>query len=233
MRLIALEGICAAMVRHNDWRLHGSKQRIYCENSSARRYLLVGYFERPRCTKAWTIVRRSLQKLNKLRKLDISVADKYLVDAVIGGITDAHAARTVRAARHTNPNSLYAFMTTLGNMPLKSERGKTFAFTCKNERKGGSADGSQKKHVQNRARRQMKKLTTTRKITSRKSNFNCDKSGHIARKCRKPRVECDRCNRLGYLNEKCPLRKDVNVRERLSDKINLYERTIIGIKLKG
>lgn len=39
------------------------------------------------------------QKLNKMRKLDIDIPDKYLIDAVIGGITDGHVARTVRSAQ--------------------------------------------------------------------------------------------------------------------------------------
>ncbi|XP_018313449.1 uncharacterized protein [Mycetomoellerius zeteki] len=168
------------------------------------------------------------QKLNKLRKLDINIADKYLVDAVIGGIVDARVARTVRAAQHTNPNSLYAYMTTLGNMPFRSEKGKTFALTNKSERKGESADGSQKGHAQTAS----EPNTSTNGRTNDDSNnnkpriecFNCGKSGHIARKCRKPRVECDRCNRLGHLGEKCPHRKDVYVVERLGGKLNMSVR---------
>lgn len=35
------------------------------------------------------------QKLDRLRKLDIKIPEKYLIDAVIGGITDANVARTV------------------------------------------------------------------------------------------------------------------------------------------
>lgn len=65
------------------------------------------------------------QKLSKLRKLDISIPDKYLIDAVIGGITDENIARNIRTAHHSNANELYAYMMTLGNLPSKNEKNKT------------------------------------------------------------------------------------------------------------
>lgn len=68
------------------------------------------------------------QKLNKLRKLDIAIPDRYIVDAVIGGITDVNIARTVRAAQLGNANELYAYMTTLGETTPKSEKNRA-AFT--------------------------------------------------------------------------------------------------------
>jgi len=64
------------------------------------------------------------QKLNKMRKLDIRIPDKYLIDVVIGGITDENVARTVRSAQHRDANTLYAYMTTLGHLSLTSERNK-------------------------------------------------------------------------------------------------------------
>lgn len=47
------------------------------------------------------------QKLSKLRALNLVIPDEYLVDAVIGDITDKSIARTVRSAQHSNANSLY------------------------------------------------------------------------------------------------------------------------------
>lgn len=47
------------------------------------------------------------QKLSKMRKLDINIPDRYLIDAVIGGITDENVARTIRSAQHRNANELY------------------------------------------------------------------------------------------------------------------------------
>lgn len=38
------------------------------------------------------------QKLNKIRKLDINIPNKYLIDAIIGEITDENVARKVGAA---------------------------------------------------------------------------------------------------------------------------------------
>ncbi|XP_026827722.1 uncharacterized protein LOC113562444 [Ooceraea biroi] len=64
------------------------------------------------------------QKLNKLRKLDVQIPDKYLIDAVIGGITDPSVARTVRAVQHADANALYAFMTALDNVVSKGAKSK-------------------------------------------------------------------------------------------------------------
>lgn len=60
-----------------------------------------------------------------MRKLDIVIPDKYLIDAVIGGITDEHVARTVRSAQQGSANELYAYMTTLGSLPVKNEKNKS------------------------------------------------------------------------------------------------------------
>lgn len=68
------------------------------------------------------------QKLNKLRKLDIAIPNKYIIDAVIGGITDVTIARTVHAAQVNDANELYAYMTVLGDVVSKVEKGKA-AFT--------------------------------------------------------------------------------------------------------
>lgn len=61
------------------------------------------------------------QKLNKMRKLDINIPGKYLIDAVISGIPDENVVRTVRSAQHHDANTLYAYMTTLGNLSLKGK----------------------------------------------------------------------------------------------------------------
>lgn len=77
------------------------------------------------------------QKLIKMRKLDISIPDKYLIDAVIGWITDENVARTVRSAQHRDANALYAYMMTLGNLPSKNKRNKAASMsTFKHDRKG-------------------------------------------------------------------------------------------------
>lgn len=60
-----------------------------------------------------------------MRKLNIKIPDKYLIDVVIGGITDKNVARTVRSAQHFDANELYAYMTTLGNLSSKVEKNKS------------------------------------------------------------------------------------------------------------
>lgn len=153
---------------------------------------------------------------------------------MIGGITNAHIARTVRSARHTDANALYAYMTTLGNMLLKNERGKTAGSGSKSDRtastlRHGQSQAADKKRTVTDDKTTDDK-TTDEKITSNDKPqiecYNCCKIGRIARKCRKPRVECERCKRLGYSSNKCPLQKDVNVTQELGSGKNLYERAV-------
>lgn len=169
------------------------------------------------------------QKLNKMRKLDIKIPDKYLIDAVIGGITDENVARMVRSARHQDANELYAYMTTLGSLPSKNERNKA-TFSTKNDRKDRgikSLDQSRAENVENS--KPIGKVVTN-DSASRIECFNCGKAGHIARKYRMLRVECEQCSRLGHRAEKCPLKGEVNVIKETGTASNLYE---ISITLNG
>ncbi|XP_011862927.1 PREDICTED: uncharacterized protein LOC105559328, partial [Vollenhovia emeryi] len=171
------------------------------------------------------------QKLNKMRKLDVSIPDKYLIDAVISGITDESVARTVRSAQHCDANALYVYMT-LGNLSSKGEKNKTAAMSSfRNERKsqssGRAINQSQVKEDEN--------TKPTDGNTSTVKCFNCGKAGHIAKKCRMPRIECEQCHRLGHNVEKCPSRKDVNAVMERKRSANLYERPVIvnGHKIDG
>lgn len=176
------------------------------------------------------------QKLNMLRKLDIIIPDKYLVDAVIGGITDANVARTVRSVQQLDPSALYAFMTTLDNVVSKSERNKAMPSYKRDRddrslnfsRQGKSQGGNNENTPAN--------ITIDDNVKrSRIECFNCDMMGHIARKCRKPRIECEQCKRLGHRGDKCPFKKDVNAIKESGGTSNLYERIIRvnGHKIKG
>ncbi|XP_011861043.1 PREDICTED: uncharacterized protein K02A2.6-like [Vollenhovia emeryi] len=171
------------------------------------------------------------QKLNKMRKLDI-IPDKYLIDAVIGGITDESVARTVRSAQHCDANALYVYMMTLGNLSSKGEKNKTAAMSSfRNERKsqssGRAINQSQVKEDEN--------TKPTDGNTNAVKCFNCGKEGHIAKKCRMPRIECEQCHRLGHNADKCASRKDVNAVTERKRSANLYERPVIvnGHKIDG
>lgn len=174
-----------------------------------------------------------------MRKLDVAIPDKYLIDAVIGGITDENVARTIRFAQHHNANELYAYMTTLGNLPSENKRNKTASYTKNDQRdrtsKSLSASQSGAVNDEN-VKSTNDKTAAGNEIKSRIECYNCGKSGHIARKCRMPRVECDRCKRLGHCADKCTVKKDVNAVKGMRDvKSNLYERPVFvsGHKIHG
>lgn len=177
------------------------------------------------------------QKLSKMRKLDIEIPDKYLIDAVIDGITDENVARTIRSAQHRNANELYAYMTTLENFPSKNERKTT--LNIRNDRKDRalkSLSANPSGAVSDENIKPTGDKAAADNIKSKVECYNCGKSGHIARKCRMPRVECERYNRLGHRANKCTIKKDVNAVQRIGDmKSNLYERTIFvdGHKING
>lgn len=62
------------------------------------------------------------QKLCELWKLDIDIPDKYQLNIAIGGTPDNAVAHTVRSAQHDDdPNALYAFINTVGDMPSQGQ----------------------------------------------------------------------------------------------------------------
>jgi hypothetical protein len=116
------------------------------------------------------------QKLSKLRALHLQIPEECLVDAVIGGITDPNIARTVRSARSTDANSLYAYLNTMGEMPRNAHFSRIIEDVSINTHKpstSGRDNFYQKSYEQN--------------VTQ--ACYNCGISGHFARKCRKPRQQ--------------------------------------------
>ncbi|CAK9804619.1 hypothetical protein ANTQUA_LOCUS8955 [Anthophora quadrimaculata] len=117
------------------------------------------------------------QKLNLIRRLNIGLSDEKTIDMVIFGVPDEPLARTIRSAKHTDPNDLYAYMCTMGNMPGKEK-------TKEPEIRTGIAK-------------------TVEESRGRVSCFSCGKSGHVARECRKTKMECSLCKKSGHRREYC------------------------------
>lgn len=64
-----------------------------------------------------------------MRRLNVTIPDEYLIEAIIVGITDENIARTVRFAQFSNADELYAYMSTFSNLPSKNKKNKTAAGT--------------------------------------------------------------------------------------------------------
>ncbi|CAK9796137.1 hypothetical protein ANTPLA_LOCUS661 [Anthophora plagiata] len=118
------------------------------------------------------------QKLNLIRRHNIGLSDEKIIDMVVYGIPDEPLARTIRSAKHTDPNDLYAYMCTMGNMPGKEKK------------------------------KELEAQTIVPKITEKSrgkgfSCFNCGKIGHVTRECRKTKGQCSLCKKLGHRQENC------------------------------
>lgn len=132
-------------------------------------------------------------KLDKLRALKLRIPELYLVDAVIGGITDENIARSARASRFTDTNELYAYLSTLGCIPNTSMT-------------------ENKKKIFDAPTKQCSLKSTTAMERPLMQCFNC-KGPHRARDCKKARLQCFNCKRLGHTANKCQQR---NVMQRNS-----------------
>jgi len=118
-----------------------------------------------------------------MRKLDITLLDKYLIDAVISGITDENIAKTVRSAQHSDANELYAYVT-LGNQPSKNERNKTVVtkWSTKGNRKDWLSHSWSTE--QSRAVKEENVQPRDDKNKSRLGCFNREKVSHAAYRMR-------------------------------------------------
>lgn len=156
-------------------------------------------------------------KLDKLKSLKLNIPESYLVDAIIGGITNENIARSARSSRFTDTNELYAYLSALGCLPRtpKTEIPRKIAVSVQS---------------------QVSKVTTSQKPEL--LCFNC-KGPHRARDCPKPRLECFNCKRLGHKQNKCPGRnpkqiagKSDNVSEIVQVK-NTNNPYIMNVVLNG
>lgn len=124
------------------------------------------------------------QKPCKLRKLDIDISDKYQANMVIGGIPDDAVARTVSLAKHYDPNALYAFMSTLGDMPSRGRvtRGHRVSITSRESRSRSTGiDGDRRKEAERPAtikkRGKGRLLTTSGRCHCGAQRWNISRGG--------------------------------------------------------
>lgn len=124
------------------------------------------------------------QKPCKLRKLDIDIPDKYQANMVTGGIPDDAVARTVSSAKHYDPNALYAFMSTLGDMPSRGRvtRGRLVSITSGESRPRPTAmDGDCQKEAERPAttkkRGKGRLLTTSARCHSGAQRWDTSRGG--------------------------------------------------------
>lgn len=128
------------------------------------------------------------KKLTKLRALKLQIPDECLIDAVIGGIKDDNIVRTVRSAQHNNADNLYAYLSTLGKVPIREVNKYQAAV---------SNSSTVTTNYNNR------NTTHLKRHSASVICFNCGGTGHYARDCRKTRVECSKCKKLGHKAESC------------------------------
>lgn len=149
-------------------------------------------------------------KLDKLRALKLTIPELYLVDAVIGGISDENIARSARASRFTNTNELYSYLSTLGCMPSTST-------------------GEIVKKTINTSVQQRSVRNTDANMKPRMQCYNC-KGPHRARDCKKPRLECFNCKRLGHIAKRCPQKNMTqhNPQTRRQEEKEVGETTIVA-----
>lgn len=74
-----------------------------------------------------------LQKLDKWHKINIPVADKYVIDYVIDGIKNTTLSTNIRACRHTELTSFCQYMQSMGRVPTENVYSRQTFIKCSNK----------------------------------------------------------------------------------------------------
>lgn len=123
------------------------------------------------------------QKLQRLNALQGQFPNEFLIDAVIGGVTNNSVARTLSSMRFRDTDDLYSYMRAMGSVPVTTTR-RQFTGTREGKEKfevPRPSSSKQSPNLQKTENSQYKSLLTC---------YNCSAGGHIARNCPKPRREC-------------------------------------------
>jgi hypothetical protein len=136
--------------------------------------------------------------MEKLNALNLTIPEDYLLDAVVGGITDENIQRSARSSRFADTTELYAYLSTLSCMPDHTKATTTPAAPKEAEKQTFT-------NISN----------TTRKAVQ---CFNC-KGAHWIKDCPKSKIECFHCKRLGHFQNKCPFKNSKPKAKREINKI--------------
>lgn len=129
-------------------------------------------------------------KLQKLQALRCNINDECMIDAVIGGIRDENIARTLSSMRFADTDDMYSKMRTMGNVPLVTHK-RTYEISDSVANKKRPSP-TVRDSLQQQNPRVLQVLC-----------YNCKQTGHLARNCPRPKLECRKCHKLGHLAAKC------------------------------
>ncbi|CAG9768510.1 unnamed protein product [Ceutorhynchus assimilis] len=133
-------------------------------------------------------------KLDKLKELKIDIPQDYLADAIITGINNEDVVRAARSSKFSDTNELYAYLSTLNNLPQNFTRLERKQFVYQPSTSAADAKNS---------------VNSNNKVSKGVICFNCQ-GQHYFKNCPKPKLECFHCKKLGHKQNQCPLKSTKN-----------------------
>ncbi|CAG9771552.1 unnamed protein product [Ceutorhynchus assimilis] len=128
------------------------------------------------------------------RSLKIDIPQDYLVDAIITGINNEDVVRAARSSKFSDTNELYAYLSTLNNLPQNFTRLERKQFVYQPSTSAADAKNS---------------VNSNNKVSKGVICFNCQ-GQHYFKNCPKPKLECFHCKKLGHKQNQCPLKSTKN-----------------------
>lgn len=142
------------------------------------------------------------QKLAKMRRLDIRTGQ--VLDRRGNWRDYRRVPKMVRATQHQDANTFYTYICRRWEIfqKVKSRQGPNRSKGTFRLNNSNQPQSVKKRNAQSTGNESATKAERT-KITY----YNCGMTGHIAKKCHKPRIECHKCRRLGTQSKNVPLSK--------------------------